>query len=1134
MKTLCTILTLTFVGQLGLPIALPAYEGIPLSQVPPFYATKCGEAGGAKTYRPNLIFYLDRSGSMLVEYAQDPSIYGPDPTTYNGGKGIENFWWKKWASHVFHMVGTQGMGQFQVPLEIVTNLSYGTANSDLAGEGLTPAQISTLRTTGIFNPSGDGNMFFTGAWVKKQSWVLPLQKPDADLTPPGNDCWGSSPGKCYGRWINEEQGYDVDGPNTALVMPAPANIIVAKWIVKDSLKSRPTLRQSLMAYPKSCDANGRCFAGVIFTADDSLSKKLAKLEALWGFGSTPMANGLAEMLRWLSNEPSYNMPGSKYCLGGQPCSPLDYPDDPDSPFSVLLLGDGQNWSDCRIPSKKATYPYSGEPSDFDGDGGHDPTFPDYDSKGHCPETLTNNWIADDAAYHFRTIYPKATINSVYMGRSAVYGDNPTTCLTGDIFCKFMRRVAKDMPPGVTPPNNDYIATRWGSVESIINQIITDIGAGAEDVETTLPSFGGTCSTFMAIRSEWLIPMTDMAAYTAKLFRIKPNTDEQLTLPPDADDVVWELGSILRSADVTGLKVQTTLDGKAAVDFTPTNSTLISDLSSDNPSDPYDPNWSSSWSTTTDIEDAIRYIRGETISGMRERSFPEGATQVAPWPLGEIFTSPLVIGPPRSGMEECFEKNEEQKCYRDFADANKKRSAMVAVATGDGQLRILNYDTGDPLYSFIPKAALQALKDFPKPGYTRTTYVAGPLQAFDAYDDDATEWKTILIAGLAQGGQDYFALDITDPGNIQFIFEVSHPALGNSFSPVVSARLKDIEAGEIFAFVAGSGYNNTDDPDGSTAQIVAFDLKGNILKTLQVSDQLGNGTTSVYAQDANDDGTMDSLVVGTYKGELIEVKTPGSDFSNWTVTRTIADLGTPITAPARMSRIEGQRYYYGTTGKLLTDADMNEDPAPQEYFFAFRDIGQPITLDDLTQYDSTLREYDDKDPDTPNPKYVTLSREEEANKTGYKIALPLGHRGINPVVSLADGVTFATTNPVKDSQCTYGGRSITWYVSQKLNPQFVNDKGDPVPNVDVDGDGIVDDSDKLDEIYPAARETTSATFNVNPQIDMTKNVIDVVTIELYSNVKAADGFYYATVGHTLFRNRLQGTRVNWKESTNIRK
>ncbi|MCI0604357.1 hypothetical protein L0156_15275 [bacterium] len=1132
MEVLRSAWKFALVGQLCMTVAALAYEAIPLSQVPPFYATKCG--GGGKNYRPNLIFYMDKSGSMHVDYAQDPSINGPDPTTYNGGKGIENFWWNKWASHVFHMVGTQGMAQFQVPLEIVTNLSYGTADTDLAQEGLTPAQISTLRTTGMFNPNGDGNMFFTGAWVKKQSWVLPLQKPDPDLTPPGNDCWGSTPGKCYGRWINEQRGYDIDGPNTALVTPAPVNIIVAKWIVKDSLKSRPTLRQSLVTYPKWCDANGRCFAGVIFTADDPLSTKLARLENLGASGSTPMANGFAEMLRWLSNGPSYNIPGSTYCSGGLACSPLDYPGDPDSPFSVLLLGDGQNWNDCRIPSKQATFPYSGEPSDFDGDGGHDPTFPDYNALGHCPEAITNNWIADDAAYYFRTVYPKAPINTIYMGSSAVYGDSPTTCLSGDKFCKFMQRVAKDMPPGVTPPNNDYIATRWGSVESIINQVVSDMGTGTQDVETTLPSFGGTCSTFLAIRSEWLVPITDMAAYTAKLYRIKPDAGEQLILPPPSDDVLWEFGSILRSADIASLKVQSTLDGRTAADFTPTNSTLVSDLSSDNPSDPYGPNWNSSWPTTTDIQNAIKYIRGEQISGMRDRSFLEGSTQVSPWPLGEIFTSPLVIGPPRSGMEECFEKNGEKKCYRDFASANKNRTPMVAVETGDGQLHILNYNTGQQLYSFIPKAALQGLKDFPKPGYTRTAYVAGPLQAFDVYDDTDAEWKTVLIAGMAQGGQVYFALDITDPNNIQFMFEVSDPALGNSFSPVISARLKDNTAGEIFAFVGGSGYNNKADSNGSTAQIVAFDLKGNILKTLQVSDQLGNGTTSVYAQDANDDGTMDSLVVGTYKGELIEVKTPGSDFSKWSVSRSIADLGRPITAPIRMSRVEGQRYYYGTTGKLLTDADMNEDPPPQEYFFAFRDIGQTVALDDLTQYDSTLGEYDDNDPDTENTKYVTLSTQQESNKTGYKIALPLGHRGINPVMSLADGVTFATTNPVKDTQCTYGGRSITWYVSEKLNPQFVNTKGDPVPNVDVDGNGIVDDSDKLNEIYPVGRETTSATFNVNPQIDMKSSVIDVVTIELYNNIQATDGLYYATVGHTLFRNRLQGTQVNWKESTKIRK
>jgi hypothetical protein len=136
--------------------------------------------------------------------------------------------------------------------------------------------------------------------------------------------------------------------------------------------------------------------------------------------------------------------------------------------------------------------------------------------------------------------------------------------------------------------------------------------------------------------------------------------------------------------------------------------------------------------------------------------------------------------------------------------------------------------------------------------------------------------------------------------------------------------------------------------------------------------------------------------------------------------------------------------------------------------------------------------------------------------------------------MADGIVFASIDPVKDPDCTNGGRSIAWYVNQKLTPHFSNTKGESVPHIDINGDDVISLNDKIDGASPVGRETTSVTFQVHPQIDMNKSTMDVVTIELFNYTESTEGIFYANIGHSTFQNRLEGRRVNWKESTRIRK
>jgi hypothetical protein len=137
--------------------------------------------------------------------------------------------------------------------------------------------------------------------------------------------------------------------------------------------------------------------------------------------------------------------------------------------------------------------------------------------------------------------------------------------------------------------------------------------------------------------------------------------------------------------------------------------------------------------------------------------------------------------------------------------------------------------------------------------------------------------------------------------------------------------------------------------------------------------------------------------------------------------------------------------------------------------------------------------------------------------------------LTPPVTLADGVLFNSMNPSQADGC---GRSLTWYVSQLTNPNFLNRHGQAEPNFEINGDGKVDSADNFGGKYPVASETISLTFAVNAQIDFKKQLIDTVTIETY-NDSETEGVYYGRAGHVKIRNRLVGFDVNWKESTKIK-
>lgn len=230
----------------------------------------------------------------------------------------------------------------------------------------------------------------------------------------------------------------------------------------------------------------------------------------------------------------------------------------------------------------------------------------------------------------------------------------------------------------------------------------------------------------------------------------------------------------------------------------------------------------------------------------------------PHRLGDIFHSnPVVVPRPQGYLPE--------PSYQQWASAvtnpavGLRRQVMVAGAN-DGLFRLFHagdwdpappvgppgYDdgTGAELAGFMPYTARRNVKQIARDGGTRDWYFTDGSPAVadvwlydDPTDSDPAtktvdEWHTVVISGMRQGGNQYFALDVTDPAASaypgylwEFPPEGAAPALtdpmGQSWSEPVITRIRLAVNGnyaspqERWVAIFAGGFDPTGDPNRGT-------------------------------------------------------------------------------------------------------------------------------------------------------------------------------------------------------------------------------------------------------------------------------------------------------------------------------
>ena len=180
-----------------------------------------------------------------------------------------------------------------------------------------------------------------------------------------------------------------------------------------------------------------------------------------------------------------------------------------------------------------------------------------------------------------------------------------------------------------------------------------------------------------------------------------------------------------------------------------------------------------------------------------------------WPLGDIvFSTPVVIGTP--SPDAVSPNDPDRTSYDTFygAELAAKRDQVMYVGANDGMVHAFrlgkycaakgvyanNIDdwTGDPvctstpavaekdfgreLWAFMPSTVMnqvQCLADLTygtESGCKHRAMVDLSPKAHQVLIDGV--WKTVIVGGMRGGGDEYFALDVTDPNNPKLLWEYS--------------------------------------------------------------------------------------------------------------------------------------------------------------------------------------------------------------------------------------------------------------------------------------------------------------------------------------------------------------------------
>jgi type IV pilus assembly protein PilY1 len=410
-------------------------------------------------------------------------------------------------------------------------------------------------------------------------------------------------------------------------------------------------------------------------------------------------------------------------------------------------------------------------------------------------------------------------------------------------------------------------------------------------------------------------------------------------------------------------------------------------------------------------------------------------------------------------------------YSDFRASNVNRTPMVVVGSNGGMLHGFNAtasgaEAGKELFAYVPSDIIENLYELTEFDYQHRYYVDGTPSIADVWLGDDARWATIAVGSSGAGGNSVFALDITDPNNIDgndFLWEFSHPDMGSTLQQTSAVALPNGE----FGVVVSSGFKDEPASGGKVwilsaetgRPISTFDLAG--------SGELG----SPLVIDLNGDRIADRIYVGDTSGKLWRIDVSGALESSWGVPSTLklgsnalplftAATGQAITAPlTAASNLDGEPMIFFGTGSFYRVGQNVVGNSPKiEAFYGIIDRGASIVRSDLLAQEIVA----EADVNTQNIRFVS-DNQIGAGDSGWYIDLlrapnvsgpkAVGERVVSRAVVRGRRVTFTTLIPSSDP-CSGGGSSAVFEVDPTTGGRL------SYPVFDINGDGVINAGDLI--------------------------------------------------------------------------
>ncbi len=439
--------------------------------------------------------------------------------------------------------------------------------------------------------------------------------------------------------------------------------------------------------------------------------------------------------------------------------------------------------------------------------------------------------------------------------------------------------------------------------------------------------------------------------------------------------------------------------------------------------------------------------------------------------------PMVYAGANDGMLHAF-----------YASSGLMDSTTGHVVTTGG----INVAGGDEAWAFIPTAVIPNLykladKEYKNTGYHQYFVDGSPITADVCISNCTTVatavWKTILVGGLNSGGNNYYALDITNPVHPIALWQFTDANMGLTYGPPKIVKLKPTTTypGGQWVALLTSGYNNTAG-DGQGHLYVVDAYTGALATSVNGTGTISTGVGSVatpsglvhldaWLTNPGVDVTAEAVYAGDMLGNLWrfdingDVGAAGYDAQLLaTLSGPTASTNTspgniqPISTKPLLSLVGTTRVIYVGTGEYLGVNDQSDKS--QQSFYAIKDDLLTTTTPSVAIYGNprlTSGFIQQTQTSTTCPagtatnicvanQTVVVSTNNAVSFTtnngwffdfplspvtdpliGVTINMSTGER-VNVDPAIKDGIIYINTNEPNSSSCSVGGNSFQYQVN----------------------------------------------------------------------------------------------------------